>query len=106
MMQRVARGGDTGSVREAPPNWWIRNTSCWTLASSPLLDDRERARRSRLCSWLLLGVLAACVALVPVVWDDPSSDVALALVAASLLIAVAFNSFGKVGIAGSILTAA
>src|SRR5258707_3575118 len=55
-----------GSPGRPQVNWWLRYTSTgWEQPYFGTLAQRERARRSRLVSWLILGLLVGVAILSP-----------------------------------------
>jgi len=96
-----------GSPRRRPRvNWWLRHTSWgWEQPTAGTLAQREKARRSRLASWLILGVLVGVAILSPLAIDDVRARVTLAIWAAGLLGAAALNRRGWVTLAGIVLVA-
>src|SRR5579862_7138209 len=99
-MERTTAEQATSSRR---PNWWLRLTSSgW---DQPLIsvDAREHARRSRLASWIILGLLIAVLVLVPTAAFTPGTLFALLGVGAGLLVMAALNRAGFVTAAGLLL---
>ncbi|HEX9036570.1 MAG TPA: hypothetical protein VF808_06215 [Ktedonobacterales bacterium] len=106
--------GDHGEMarRDAdwgPLGWWLRLTAPQTPPASAWFEARERARRGRLVSVLLLAFLAIEVAalwLYVVVDDDhPLMKVALLVALAVAGAAVALNRIGEVAWSGALLVA-
>ena len=105
--QSMGRGPRAGaSVRLPPtadPNWWLRLTSSGWDRPLLTIEDRENARRSRLTSYIILGLIVADLVLVPVGGGDPSSLVAVIVVGIGLVIAAVLNRNGWVVAAGTLL---
>jgi hypothetical protein len=90
----------------APPraNWWLRRTSWgWDQPAGAPLARRELARRSRLASWLILGLLVGVAILSPLGLQDLRARATLAVWAVGLLGAAALNRRGRVTLAGLVL---
>ena len=87
-------------------NWWLRQTSWgWNLPIGAPLWQREQARRSRLASWVILGLVVGVVLLSPLAIEDTRSQLTLAVWVFGLVGAVALNRQGWVTAAGSVLVA-
>ena len=87
-------------------NWWLRQTSWgWNLPIGAPLWQREQARRSRLASWVILGLVIGIVLLSPLAIEDTRSQLTLAVWVLGLVGAVALNRQGWVTAAGSVLVA-
>ena len=87
-------------------NWWLRQTSWgWNLPVGAPLWQREQARRSRLASWVILGLVVGVVILSPLAIEDIRSQLTLAVWVLGLVGAVALNRQGWVTAAGSVLVA-
>jgi hypothetical protein len=95
------------AMEVAPPrqrvNWWLRTTSSGWQRPPRTLEEREIARRSRLISWIILGLGIVDALLVPVSITNPSNLVAALVVTAGFLMAAALNRVGLVTGAGSLL---
>ncbi len=87
------------------PNWWLRVASSGWQRPQMTVEQRELARRSRLLAWILLGLLAVNVVLLPIGIGDPATLVALLVSAAGIILAVALNRLGQVTPAGLLLVA-
>jgi len=85
------------------PLAWLRWTSWGWNHPLPTIVDRERARRSRLLSWILLAIFVVLAILAPLGTSDVGALVAILAVAAGALIAVFLNRAGQVTAAGSLL---
>ena len=87
-------------------NWWLRQTSWgWNLPIGAPLWQREQARRSRLASWVFLGLVIGIILLSPLAIEDTRSQLTLAVWVLGLVGAVALNRQGWVTAAGSVLVA-
>jgi hypothetical protein len=85
-------------------NWWLRHTSAgWEQPHFGTLLQRERARRSRLISWLILGLLGGVAILSPLALQDARARLTLGALAAGLVGAAALNRRGWVTLAGVVL---
>lgn len=84
-------------------NWWLRMTSTgWDLPQETI-EQREKVRRSRLTSWILLGMLVTLVAFIPATFMDRASAFAVLFALAGVLVAMLCNRMGLVTVAGTIL---
>ncbi|HKB46492.1 MAG TPA: hypothetical protein VKC57_02275, partial [Ktedonobacterales bacterium] len=63
----------------------------------------ERARRSRLASWIILGLFVADAALLPLGIGDTGSEAAVLILALGLVSATVLNHAGQVGFAGALI---
>ena len=86
-------------------NWWLRLTSSGWDGPQATIEERERVRRSRLASWIILGLLIVALVLVPAALTDMPTLEALVAVIVGILLAAIFNRTGHVTIAGSMLVA-
>lgn len=94
----------TTDVGVPPPNWWLRHTSSgWDRPYSGTLSERERDRRSRLVSWLILGLLAGVAILLPLAIDDARARITLLIVALGLAGVAVLNRRGLVTASGVVL---
>jgi hypothetical protein len=84
-------------------NWWLRLTSTGWNQPQETIEQRERARRSRLTSWIILGLLVMLVVFVPAGLQDPASLRIMPFAALGVAIATALNRFGFVGASGILL---
>src|SRR5258707_10155589 len=89
----------------APPriNPWLRLTSWGWNEPQPTIAGRERARRSRLASWIILGLFVADAALLPLGIGDTGSEAAVLILALGLVSATVLNHAGQVGFAGALI---
>jgi hypothetical protein len=85
------------------PNIWLRLTSNAWSAPQETVADHERARRNTLASWIILGLLAMVLILIPAGLADPTTLVALVAAAVGLVVAALLNRFGQTTIAGVLL---
>src|SRR6478752_4598334 len=86
-------------------NWWLRLTSAGWDRPQYTVAQRELARRSRLASWLILGLFLALVVVSPLVTGDPQTLVAFSLFAVGLTLCAVLNRRGLVNATGAILVA-
>lgn len=84
-------------------NWYLRLTSSGWDSPQETIQERERARRSRLTAWIVLGLFIVDMILIPTANGDPASIIGIAVGALSLVIVAALNRFGLVTVAGSVL---
>jgi hypothetical protein len=82
---------------------WLRLTSWGWDQPLRSIADRERARRSRLASWIILGLIVGGLILVPEGLADPRSGIAALVFEASLVLAALLNRTGLVGYAGGLI---
>jgi hypothetical protein len=93
-----------GSGRRVRVNRWLRRTSWgWEQPSFSTLAGREQARRSRLASWLILGLLVGVIILSPLALQDGRARLTLAGWILGLLGAAALNRRGWVTGTGIVL---
>lgn len=86
-------------------NWWLRLTSAGWDRPQYTIAQRELARRSRLASWLILGLFIALLIVSPLVTGDSQTLIAFALFAVGLVICAILNRGGQVSATGTILVA-
>jgi hypothetical protein len=84
-------------------NWWLRLTSSGWNQPQLTIQEREKARRSRLTAWIVLGLFIVDGVLVPTTFNDPTSLIGVVVAAVTLLIVAALNRAGFVTVAGSVL---
>lgn len=83
--------------------WWLRLTSSgWNLPQTTI-EQREQMRRSQLASWVILGLLAADVVLLPVGINDPGTLSTIIVIGIGLLAAAFLNRLGYVTWAGILI---
>jgi hypothetical protein len=83
---------------------WLRLTSWgWEQPYFGTLAQRERSRRSRLASWLILGLLVGVAILSPLALQDARARATLAVWVMGLLGAAALNRRGWVTLTGVVL---
>lgn len=87
------------------PNWWLRLTSSGWDGPQMTIEERERVRRSRLASWIILGLLVVALVLVPAALTDMPTLESLTAVIIGILLAALLNRTGHVTLAGSLLVA-
>jgi hypothetical protein len=86
-------------------NWWLRLTSVAPQVNQFDLNGRERARRSVLASWLILGLFVADLVLIPLAIGYIGTVIAVGSVFVGLVCAALFNRHGWVTTAGILLVA-
>jgi hypothetical protein len=95
---------EEGTPARPPVNWWLRHTSSgWEHPYFGTIAQREQARRSRLASWLILGLLVGVTILSPLALEDIRARVTLGVWAVGLLIAAVLNRRGWVTVAAVVL---
>ena len=87
------------------PNIWLRLTSNAWREPQETIRQRERARRNTLASWIVLGLLAMVLLLVPAGLADPTTLMAILVAGAGIIAAAALNRFGQTTAAGVLLVA-
>src|SRR5260221_719136 len=101
--QAAAPQGSWPQRRQRRPNLWLRLTSFGWNQPQRTLEQRERVRRSRLTSWIILGLLVMELAIMPAGLFDPPTLIAAGAAFVGTLIAAALNRFGFVIGAGILL---
>ncbi len=95
-----------GSAVETPRvNAWLRLASWGWQYPLHTIADRERARRSRLAAWIILGLFIADAIILPIGIGDVGSESAVLILAIGLVGAVMLNRAGRVGLTGALLSA-
>lgn len=84
-------------------NWWLRLTSSGWDKPQITIEQRETARRSRLTSWIILGLGVVLLLLAFAGIADPATLLAVGIVLLGTIIAAIFNRAGQVTLAGSLL---
>jgi hypothetical protein len=90
----------------APPNalsWWQSLTAPREVAADAPLADRERVRRGRLASILILGLLVIVLLTIPIGLTDPATRYGLLACFAACMLAIFLNRGGHVSASGSVL---
>src|SRR5690242_18058719 len=77
-------------------NWWLRLTSSGWEQPQLGIQGREKARRSRLTAWIVLGLFVADALLLPTGIGDPTSLAAVVVGAVTLIITAVLNRLGFV----------
>jgi hypothetical protein len=86
-------------------NWWLRMTSAGWDAPQETIQQRERARRSALLSWILLGLFIALILFIPATLTDAPSAFSVGFAFVGLLLIVWLNRKGFVTTAGVLMVA-
>jgi hypothetical protein len=88
------------------PNLWVRMTSPHADMPPRTIDERERLRRARLASYIVLSVLIVDILLIPLGLGDPVGTL-LPVVGggAFILVAALFNRLGNVAVTALLLIA-
>lgn len=93
--------------RQDPPrsrvNWWLRLTSSGWDKPQITIQQREVARRSRLTSWIILGLTVVLLLLAFAGIADPATLLSVGIVMLGTAVAAILNRAGQVTIAGSLL---
>jgi hypothetical protein len=84
-------------------NFWLRLTSVGWDQPQHTIEQREKVRRSRLTSWVLLAEMIALIAFVPATFSDRASGFAVLFATITLVIEIMLNRKGLVTLAGIIL---
>ena len=85
------------------PNIWIRLTSNAWRTPQETVVERERGRRNTLASWIILGLLAMILLLIPAGLADFTTLIAIGVAAVGLVVAAVLNRFGLTTAAGILL---
>lgn len=97
-------GSMTDDVEETRPNIWLRLTSWGWNHRLVTVEEREQARRSRLASWLILGLLVFEILLLPAGKEITTTFIAVVVaIIGTLFVAFFVNRAGYVNAAGIIL---
>ncbi len=94
---------DTTNTPAKRPNWWLRKTSFGWDKVQETIAQREIMRRSRLASWILLGILATLLVYLPATTRDVASAFSVLGALFITLIVIALNRHGFVNLAGTLL---
>src|SRR5262249_30894529 len=86
-------------------NWWLRLTSAGWDTPQYTIAQRELARRSRLASWLILGLFFSLLIVSPLVTGDRQTLVSFSLFMVGLVISAVLNRRGLMGATGTLLVA-
>ncbi len=87
---------------EQPPNWWLRLTSNWDHPQRTL-EQRAQGRRSKLASWIILGLMVVDIVLLPIGIGAPGTLTAILVASGGLVLAALLNRHGFVAAAGFII---
>jgi hypothetical protein len=79
---------------ERQPNWWLRLTSMAATPGDMSFAGRERVRRSRLASWLILGLFVVELLLIPLAIGSEGTVLALVFGFVGQIIVVVCNRMG------------
>jgi hypothetical protein len=85
------------------PNIWLRLTSSGWDTPQVTVGQREMARRSRLVSWIILGLIVIDIVLIPAGFTDMPTLIAILLAAVGLIVAAVLNRASLVTFSGSLL---
>ena len=84
-------------------NRWLRLTSIGSDLPQDTIEQREKIRRSRLTSWVLLAEMIALIAFIPAAFRDRASGFAILFATITLVIEIMLNRKGLVTLAGILL---
>jgi hypothetical protein len=101
--QFMLLGTGTPPPSERQPNWWLRLTSMAASPGDMSFAGRERVRRSRLASWLILGLFVVELLLIPLAVGSEGTVLALVFGFVGQIIAVVCNRIGWVTLSAVIL---
>ena len=91
------------TLPESRPNWWLRFTSVPQDPNDSSFVARERVRRSRLASWLILGIMVFDLLLIPLSIGSTGTVAAIGAAFIGLVIAAICNHAGWVTFTGIFL---
>lgn len=86
-------------------NWWLQMTSAGWNAPQETIQQRERARRSVLVSWIVLGLFLALILFIPATLTDTASAFSVGFAFLGLFLIVLLNRKGFVTTAGVLIVA-
>jgi hypothetical protein len=89
-------GTEMSAQSERRQNWWLRLTSMPADPGDTSFDSQEILRRSRLASWLFLGMIVVLLLIAPLAVGSTGTAVALLGVFFGIIIAIIFNRIGWV----------
>jgi hypothetical protein len=92
------RSAEPGKV-----NWWLRVTSAGWDKPQETIEQRERVRRSRLLSWILLGLFVVLIVFIPATLKDTPTVFAVSIAIIGLVIITLCNRKGWITLAGVLL---
>jgi hypothetical protein len=108
--ERRPIGDDRRSARVAsvqapvgPLEWWYRLTTPPPAPVGATLVVRERTRRSRLASTIMLGLLVVEVLVLPIGFSDPATLYGVLFGIGATLVALVLNRTGHIAAAGVLL---
>lgn len=84
-------------------NWWLRMTSTGWDKAQETIEEREKARRSKLMSWILLGILIALLLFIPATLSDIASAFSVSGAVLGVIVIIFLNRTGYVIAAGILL---
>ena len=84
-------------------NRWLRWTSAGWDQPQETIEQRERVRRSRLTSWIILAMLLCLAAFIPATFSDRASAITVVVATICMLIAIVLNRKGFVTVVGAFL---
>lgn len=94
------------SLRRGTPDkvsWWLRLTSWGWDKPLETIEQREKARRSRLLAWILLGLFVALILFIPAIFKDTPTVFAIGTAIIGLVIIAFCNRRGWITLAGILL---
>lgn len=96
---------ETSMPASPKTNVWLRWTSTGWDTPQETIEQREKVRRSRLTSWILLGLLLSLVAFIPATFSDKASAFTVLIALVLVVVAIVLNRKGFVTTAGILLVA-
>lgn len=84
-------------------NWWLQVASSGWDKPQDTIELREKARRSALLAWILLGVFAALILFIPTGFTYPPATISIIATALLLFAVIWLNRVGMVTSAGIVL---
>lgn len=91
---------DQKSEQPQKVNWWLRVTSSGWDRPQETIEQREKTRRSRLISWILLGVLVSLILFIPAAFKDRASAFSVAGAFVGVFIIIQLNHRGLITVSG------
>jgi hypothetical protein len=86
-----------------PLDWWYRLTTPPAAPVGAALAERERTRRGRLASTIMLGLLVVEVLVLPIGFSDPATLYGVLFGIGATLVALVLNRTGHIAVAGALL---
>src|SRR5215467_2641739 len=99
----IMYGTEMSAPAERRPNWWLRLTSMPANPRDSSFESQERLRRSRLASWLFLGMIVVLLLIAPLAVGSTGTVIALLGVFIGIIVAIIFNRVGWITAAAIVL---